>query len=72
MATCATCTNDAIYAYQPGPEFSIYYCQYHLPRFLTRSDGSSVFPVVKEEPKTVEPKVSKKKEAAAPAEAPAE
>lgn len=71
MATCATCTNDAIYVYQPGPSFSINYCQYHLPRFLTRSENPAVFPVVKEEPKP-EPKVSKKKETEAVAEVPAE
>jgi hypothetical protein len=42
MATCANCSNDAVYTYQPGPEFSIHYCPYHLPKFLTRTENPAV------------------------------
>lgn len=68
MVTCANCTNEALYVYKPGPEFSLNYCQYHLPRFLTRSENPSVFLVEKEVPKVAEVKASKKKETEAVAE----
>lgn len=67
MATCANCSNDAVYTYQPGPEFYLHYCQYHLPKFLTRTENPAVF-LYKEEVKVTETKTSKKKTSEAVAE----
>jgi hypothetical protein len=68
MATCANCSNDAVYTYQPGPEFSLHYCQYHLPKFLTRTENPPVVLYKEEEVKVPETKTSKKKTSEAVAE----
>jgi hypothetical protein len=68
MATCANCSNDAVYTYQPGPEFSIHYCPYHLPKFLTRTENPAVVLYKEEEVKVTETKTSKKKSSEAVAE----
>jgi hypothetical protein len=68
MATCANCSNDAVYTYQPGPEFSIHYCPYHLPKFLTRTENPPVVLYKEEEVKVTETKTSKKKSSEAVAE----
>ena len=69
MATCANCSKDAVYTYQPGPEFSIHYCPYHLPKFLTRTENPAVVLYKEEEEvKVTETKTSKKKSSEAVAE----
>ena len=67
MAKCANCANDALYVYTITEDFSIKYCQYHLPRALGKKGAIGVSVI---EPVVVpveEPKASKKKaEPAAP------
>jgi hypothetical protein len=64
MATCANCTNTALYTYQVTEDFGIDYCQYHLPTFLSKLKYTGAL-----KPKAVEPVVevkATKKKAAAP------
>jgi len=68
MTTCANCSNDAVYTYQPGPELNIHYCPYHLPNFLTRIENPAVILYKEEEVKVPEVKTSKKKDSEAVAE----
>lgn len=67
MATCANCTNDAFFAYLITSEFKVPYCAKHLPKFLSKTPGSSR--LVRIEPVEVSPeppltKLSKKKSVA--------
>lgn len=56
MANCANCESPAQYVYQVSADYSINYCQRHLPRFLytIRDNGGLGKPevvVASEEPK---------------------
>lgn len=42
MASCANCSNDALYTYKVTEEYGIDYCQYHLPNFLNGLTNSNV------------------------------
>lgn len=42
MASCANCSNDALYTYKVSEEYGIDYCQYHLPNFLNGLTNSNV------------------------------
>lgn len=37
MAKCANCSYEATYVYTVTDNFSIKYCQYHLPRSIART-----------------------------------
>lgn len=61
MAKCANCANDALYVYQVTSTFDIKYCQYHLPRTLSKK-GTTGVSLYKEPVPVVEaPKPAKKK-----------
>jgi hypothetical protein len=61
MAKCANCANEALYVYRITETFQILYCQYHLPRTLSKKGTTGVS--LYEAPKVVVdvPKLSKKK-----------
>jgi hypothetical protein len=66
MNKCANCDRDALYLYQIGDSFKLYYCQSHLPSFLweSRDLGQLGIPLelpVEEEEAPVETTKSKKK-----------
>jgi hypothetical protein len=43
MQTCNNCEDGALYVYSVNPEFPIYYCALHLPRFLkSQKDSGAV------------------------------
>lgn len=64
MITCANCSNEALYVYKLSENFKINYCQYHLPRILTKNNGSYLLPI---EPEVVpEPVVKSSKKKSAP------
>lgn len=70
MASCANCSNDALYTYKVSEGYGIDYCQYHLPNFLNGLTNSNVvaytpeFIALKEEA-VAEAAPSKKKKASA-------
>lgn len=55
MAKCANCANDALYVYQVTDSFDIKYCQYHLPRTLSKPGTTGV--ALYKEPVVVVPEV---------------
>ena len=65
MAKCANCANDALYVYQVTSSFDIKYCQYHLPRTLSKqgTTGVSLYKETVVVPEVIveTPKPSKKK-----------
>lgn len=61
MAKCANCANDALYVYTITEDFSIKYCQYHLPRALGKKGAIGVSVIEPVAVPAEEPKGSKKK-----------
>lgn len=70
MATCANCSNTALYTYQVTESFGIDYCQYHLPTFLSKLKYTGALKPKAAEPE-VEVKTTKKKASAPVVEEPA-
>ncbi len=62
---CANCTKLAMYEYVITSDFSIKYCQAHLPRFTgTKAAQGMVRPITQEEVRAKAPGIKKSKAAA--------
>jgi hypothetical protein len=66
MLKCANCDREALYLYQLGDSFKLYFCQSHLPHFLWENRDAGLLGIpaedIIEEP-VVDTSKSKKKSA---------